>query len=210
MQRALLGGFFRERVAGRAFSAELRIVDRESAQVLGGFDGRLTLGWASRPSSGRWIFLERADWIATDGLGGSSATRNRRLVNNWNASFVPNAANELGLQYAVKLVSYDGEAWSGESFLDLLGVEWRRQLAAKLDVGLHVSVYRAPSAGIVERGTGFDFGINVATNLELAVGYNFTGFADEDFSAAGYTAAGPFVTFRLKIDQASLRDLLRR
>jgi hypothetical protein len=75
---------------------------------------------------------------------------------------------------------------------------------------VHGSLYRAPSANVAQRGAGFDFGVQVATNLQLAAGFNFAGFDDEDFAQAGYTAAGPYVTFRLKVDQASLRELLRR
>ncbi len=230
--RALLGGFFRERVAGRAFSAQLQLVDRTADAMLGGFDGRLRLGWASRPAEGRWLLLERADWIGSSfgssfgsslgsvpgsSLGGSLGTdpgsalgRNRRVVNNLAAHFTANARNEVGLQYAAKVVRFDGGEWGASGFLDLLGVEWRRQLAPKLDVGVHGSLYRAPSANVAQRGLGVDFGINVATNLQLAAGYNFAGFDDEDFSQARYTAAGPYVSFRLKVDQASLQELLRR
>jgi hypothetical protein len=50
----------------------------------------------------------------------------------------------------------------------------------------------------------------MARNLMLSVGYNFAGFEDDDFAAARYTARGPYVQFRLKVDQASLEDLLRR
>jgi len=213
VHRALLAGFFRERVAGRAFSADLQVVDRSAAAVLGGFDGRLRLGWASRPAEGKWLLLERADWIGTAAgtiSGGDVGARNRRLVNNLSANFAANARNEIGLQYAAKLVRFDASEWSASGFLDLLGLEWRRQIAPKLDVGVHGSVYRALNANVAERGAGFDFGINVATNLELAAGFNFTGFDDEDFSQARYTAMGPYVTFRLKVDQASLRELLHR
>jgi hypothetical protein len=236
--RALLGGFFRERVAGRALSAELQIVDRSAAAVLGGFDGRLRLGWASRPAAGRWLLLERADWIGSSlgsslgnslgsSLGGAwgsssagsvgtdawqsrSGARNRRLVNNLAATFAANARNEVGLRYAAKIVRFEGGEWAASGFLDLLGIEWRRQLKPKLDVGVHGSLYRAPRANVAQRGAGFDFGVQVATNLQLAAGFNFTGFDDEDFTQAAYTAAGPYLTFRLKVDQASLRDLLRR
>ena len=34
------------------------------------------------------------------------------------------------------------------------------------------------------------------------------GFEDEDFSAASYTALGPFAKFRMKFDQQSVRDMV--
>jgi hypothetical protein len=131
-------------------------------------------------------------------------------VNNLAATFAANARNEVGVQYAAKLVRFEGGEWGASGFLDLLGVEWRRQLKPKLDVGLHGSLYRAPRANVAQRGAGFDFGIQVATNLQLAAGFNFAGFDDEDFALASYTAAGPYLSFRLKVDQASLQELLRR
>ena len=63
---------------------------------------------------------------------------------------------------------------------------------------------------VLERGVGFDVGFVVAQNMRMHVGYNLSGFEDEDFRSARYTAQGPFVRFSLKLDQASLRDILRR
>ena len=56
----------------------------------------------------------------------------------------------------------------------------------------------------------FDVGFVVAQNMRMHFGYNLSGFEDEDFRSARYTAQGPFVRFSLKLDQASLRDILRR
>lgn len=83
-------------------------------------------------------------------------------------------------------------------------------MTGRLDLGIHGSWYRAAELGVMQRGWGVDIGVNVATNLPLRVGYNFSGFEDEDFSRNRYTAEGPFVSFSLKADQGSLRDLLRR
>jgi hypothetical protein len=41
------------------------------------------------------------------------------------------------------------------------------------------------------------------------VGYNFTGFYDQDFTANHYTAKGLFVRFRFKFDQDTIKDLAR-
>ena len=43
-------------------------------------------------------------------------------------------------------------------------------------------------------------------NIWLSVGYNFEGFEDRDFSAAGYTATGPYIRFRMKFDQDTAAD----
>ena len=62
-------------------------------------------------------------------------------------------------------------------------------------------------AGTRQPSFGVDIGINAARNLWLAVGYNFEGFRDDEFDATRYTAKGPYIRFRFKTDQDTLRDL---
>jgi hypothetical protein len=207
VQRLLRGGFYRERHAGRGFSAELLWLDRRRGTVAES-DAELEIGWAYRPAEGRWVLLERAS-LGRRGAPNAAAA-SERLINNFTANLRIDARQELGLQYAFKRVRHETDAFGARAWLDLTGVEWRRRLRPKLDAGVHASWYRARDAGVLERGWGVDFGVVLAGNLLLVAGYNFSGFHDEDFAAARYTAAGPFVSFRMKIDQASLQDLLRR
>jgi uncharacterized repeat protein (TIGR01451 family) len=209
-RRGLIGGFYRERTSGHGFSAEVRLLDRADATGLGSFDGLVRLGWAYRPAGSRWIVFERADWRSSTTASAGTDSSSRRLVSNLSANFRANARNELGLQLGAKRVTQASSAFSTDGFLDLLGIEWRRALNERLDVGVHASRYRAHELDVTQHGSGIDFGIGIAANSVLTVGYNFAGFEDGDFSAAGFTAAGPFLSFRLKIDQASLKDLLRR
>jgi hypothetical protein len=46
-------------------------------------------------------------------------------------------------------------------------------------------------------------------NAWISLGYNTTGFTDRDFSAADYTAKGPFIRFRFKFDQNSVKEAIR-
>lgn len=52
-------------------------------------------------------------------------------------------------------------------------------------------------------------GYNITQNAWLSLGYNLLGFEDKDFSQANYTAQGPFVRFRFKIDQSSVRNAIK-
>ena len=130
------------------------------------------------------------------------ARSSSRIRANWR--------NELAVQYAFKLVDSNFDTFSARGLVDLLGADWRRQLTPKYSLGLNASWYRAPDLGVVESGWGLDVGFSAGKNLLLTTGYNFSGFEDADFTAARYTARGPFVRFSLKVDQASLKDLLRR
>jgi opacity protein-like surface antigen len=51
-------------------------------------------------------------------------------------------------------------------------------------------------------------GYAMMKNMWASLGYNFTGFTDEKFSAADHTAAGPFVKMRMKIDQQSVKEMV--
>ena len=59
-------------------------------------------------------------------------------------------------------------------------------------------------------GLGAEIGHMVAKNAWLSIGYNIIGFHDADFTEARYTAQGPYLKFRIKLDQDSLKDWLKR
>jgi hypothetical protein len=41
----------------------------------------------------------------------------------------------------------------------------------------------------------------------LTLGYNIAGFHDSDFTAARYTAQGPYLRISIKADQQTLKDI---
>ena len=54
---------------------------------------------------------------------------------------------------------------------------------------------------------GLSVGHSFAKNVWLSLGYNFAGFEDEDFAQARYTVNGPYIQFRIKFDQESIKQL---
>ena len=76
-----------------------------------------------------------------------------------------------------------------------------------LDVGLHGTWLDSEAGGTREHSAGVDVGISAARNVWISVGYNFDGFRDEHFDASRYTADGPYVRFRMKLDQDTFKDL---
>jgi hypothetical protein len=89
----------------------------------------------------------------------------------------------------------------------LLGFDGRRELTPVLDLGGHATWLDSQAGGTSERSAGFDFGISAARNVWISIGYNVEGFRDDHFDAARYTAQGPYVRFRMKVDQDSFKDL---
>ena len=73
-----------------------------------------------------------------------------------------------------------------------------------LDLGLIGSVLGDASFGQRAYGVGTEAGFIVVRNLRLALGYNFFGFTDRDFSALGYTQQGPYLEFGFKFDEGLL------
>ena len=62
----------------------------------------------------------------------------------------------------------------------------------------------------MDYGFGADVGYNIGKNMWLTLGYNFEGFDDDDFAAARYTSAGPFLRFTFKADQHLLKRIAGR
>ena len=98
----------------------------------------------------------------------------------------------------------DGSEYSG--YTDLIGLEGRYDLTKTWDVGLRGSILHSWNSNQLSYSAGPSLGYNVMENAWISVGYNVAGFTDKDFSAADYTAQGPFVKFRFKFDQKSVLE----
>jgi uncharacterized repeat protein (TIGR01451 family) len=204
----LLSGFIVEPIQGLGLSAgvQLNITDADLGQDDTTGDIRLSLAW--RPKNTRWIVLDRLEFKfdSTDGSG--SEYDSRRIINNLNLNFTPDHRLQLGLQYGAKYVldTIDDDTYTG--FTDLIGLEARYDITRHWDVGLRGSVLHSWNADQVDYSTGVSVGYAMVKNAWLSVGYNITGFEDQDFSAAAYTAQGPFMQFRLKFDQQTVREMV--
>jgi uncharacterized repeat protein (TIGR01451 family) len=195
---------------GLGLSAGLQVFNTESAAGADALDGDIRLSLALRPANSAWIVLDRLDYIFESQTDAGGSVESRRIVNNLNVNYKPHHRLQMALQYGAKYVldTFDDASYTG--YTDLVGAQVRYDLNRRWDVGLHASVLHSWHAGQVDYRTGVSVGHALAKNMWISAGYNFTGFYDEDFSAADFTAAGPFVKFRLKFDQQSVRELLGR
>jgi len=169
-------------------------------------DVRFGLAW--RPDSSDWIFLNRLDWIYSNQEDGVFDIRSNKLVDNFNANLRINESAQLSVQLGLKYVldQIDGEDF--RAFTALAGSELRYDIAPKWDVGMRASYLYSGAAKNARYSYGISIGHSPVKNLWLSVGYNLQGFQDEDFFAADYTARGPFLSFRFKMDQESMRSFL--
>lgn len=197
--------------------------DPVSGDILAGKSALLRLSAAYRPESSRWSLLDRLDFNLEDvadgalpgpfaftgGIGGKS----RRVVNNLALNLVSrnwigdDEAHEqraqLSLYWGAKYVldRYEGEDFGG--FAEVVGIEARRDIGEKLDIGLNASIHHVATGGRFTYSIGPNLGASPFDNAWISVGYNIAGYEDRDFSESRYTRDGPYATFRLKFDQMS-------
>ena len=89
------------------------------------------------------------------------------------------------------------QAWlvSGRATHDLTK-EW--------DVGVAASVMGSPDGATQQYAFGVECGYLLIKNVWASVGYNFTGFSDQDLTGSNYTSMGLYMRLRIKLDEHNL------
>lgn len=200
------GGFYREPVNGHAFAMATHVFDSVLSEGSTTRGADIELSWAYRPVSSNWIVLDRLD-LRSESREDASTYESARIVNNFNANWQMNRHTQVGLQFGARYVrsTFDDDRYSGLS--DLYGVDLRRDLSQRFDVGLHGTWLNSWDANVSEHALGMDVGVTLARNVWVSIGYNFEGFRDDDFEASRYSAQGPYIRFRVKADQDTFKDL---
>lgn len=176
------------------------------------------LGMQHRPANGRWTILERfklrheaLDLNAqlpgsapTSSANGLKSTRavNDIALNYHDGDSAP--GTKASIYYGAKYVSDQISDQDISGYSDFLGVELRRDIGAKLDIGLNVGARRTLKTRQVAYLVGPAIGMSPAQNAWVSIGYNVVGFKDRDFEEARYTRQGAYISFRLKFDQSIL------
>lgn len=207
----LFTGIYGEVRDGLGLGAAAQIFKTNGVAGAKATNGDLRFSLAYRPKETAWIVLNRLDYLFDKEQGHGFNYDNWRLINNLNANWKSyNRKAQISLQYGAKFVNetIDENDYSG--YTDLTGIEGRYDLTTKWDVGVTGKVLHSWQAEQLKYGSGASIGYNLVKNAWISAGYNFVGFTDRDFSAADFTAQGPFVKFRFKFDQNSVRDALKQ
>ncbi|MDQ3189716.1 MAG: hypothetical protein M3Q28_12610, partial [Pseudomonadota bacterium] len=156
------------------------------------------------PSGGRWIVLDRFDVIDETIEDATGKLHARKLVNNLNANYTPSLDTQWSFQYGAKYVfdRIDGASYTG--YTDLIGVEVRRDLGKRWDIGVGAGVLHSWNSKVFDYSAGASIGYRLLENTWIAAGYNVLGFNDRDFAGAEYRAKGFFLSVRVKFDQDTL------
>jgi len=171
--------------------------------------GDLRFGLAYRPPMTKWIVLNRLDLTYSDIKSANASATGKRLINNLNANYKPNKKTQVSIQYGAKYVLEEIDDRKYRGYTDLIGVEGRYDITKEWDVGIRGSLLHSWKTDQYAYSVGSSLGYNVMENAWISGGYNLVGFTDKDFSAANYTAQGPFIQYRMKFDQQSVKEGLK-
>jgi hypothetical protein len=186
------------------------------------------LAFAWRPLDSRRSLLERAELrhehadrgasagnvlaVPVFAAGGQATSRaiNNLAVNYRTGDEGDHHGFEASLYYGAKYINgrYADEGYQG--FIDVWGVDLRKDLSPRFDLGLGASVQHSWSGKTLAFSAGPSIGISPARDSWISIGYNVTGFRDRDFEEARYTRQGPYVTMRLKFDRTTFARMAER
>jgi hypothetical protein len=203
-----LAGFFHQLDDGRAISASFALLMDEQSTGAERNQGDLRLGLAWRPFDSKWAVLNRLDFIFDEMSDELFDTETRKLVQNMGVNYRANDRNQLSLSFGAKYVvdEFDGTNYDGVT--GLVGFEFRHDLTERYDLGARGALLHSFESNTLRHSSGMSFGVTPYRNVWVSLGYNFTGFEDGDFAGAEYTAKGPYLQFRMKVDQESFSDFL--
>ncbi|UCG39341.1 MAG: hypothetical protein JSV00_03675, partial [bacterium] len=206
----VISGLFGEPADGVGVSTDLKHFRTEASTCPRTEQTDIRLGLVYRPLESEWVLLDRLRYSSEEESGGGSALERWKVVNNFNASYRPGNDLQVSLQYGLKYArdTLAGQVLDGTTHL--IGAQGRYDLRPRWDLGAWSSVLTAHDAGTTDYGLGASVGYGLAENIWMSLGYNLLGYEDSDFSQGDFTAQGPFLKFRLKFDQETVRDLLQR
>jgi len=203
----LLSGVVKEQHAGWAWSARGQYFQTEATGGLESRKANVRFGLVYRPLQTRWIHLNRFDIINEFQRGGQAVPSDSwRLVNNYSLNYKARKNLQATLKYGAKYVVDTIAGGRYSQFTDHTGIEARYDITTVWDIGARGSVLHTWGSGQLSHSCGISVGFNLIENTWVSLGYNAWGFSDKDFSAADYTAQGPYIRFRMKFDQQTVKD----
>jgi len=173
-------------------------------------ESRLRLSLAHRPDDSNWILLDRLDLEHFADDGPSFSTRTQKIVNHFKANHLMTPELQVAYQISAKYVVDTINGRNYDTVGALFGLEARYNFIRNWDLSFHARTRHTFDEEIFDSNVGVSLGHAVIKNVWVSVGYNFTGFYDDEFSVGGYTSKGPFIRFRANLDQNTVRKVLDR
>ena len=168
------------------------------------FEARLGASWRPHDDDG-FIIFNRFDvkQLSTD-LTSSSW----KAVHNLSLNAQAGERLFLAVNHGLKYSRFEADGLAHDEVTQLLGAEARYDITRRVDIGFHGEGLYAYRAKTLAYSFGPSIGFSPADNVWFSLGYNIRGFDDQDFAAADYSHAGPYLKLRIKFDQSTARGLL--
>lgn len=164
------------------------------------------LGAAYRPKDEGTVWFNRLDIAHQTSEGQATTTK---IVNNAAVNTHINDRWQLSANYGIKYNKTEINDQDLDSVTHLVGGETRFDVTEKIDLGLRAQMLANSDFTQASYSFGPSIGVAPVDNLWVSVGYNFSGFRDDDFEASEFSRDGVYLKIRFKFDQYSARGLLR-
>ena len=201
-----LGGA-REVTEKLSFSAAARYQDENIEEGESREKTDMRIGAAWRPRGEGLILLNRFDVGQDERQGGQKRTK---VVNNLSANMMVSDQTQASFYHGIKYVETEFAGAKADGVTNLVGAEVRHDITKTIDLGLQGTWTSGEASGTDKWSIGPSIGVTPAENVWVSVGWNVTGFEDEDFEAARYTRSGPYIKLRAKFDQNTLKGVVKK
>jgi hypothetical protein len=193
-----------------SFANRFRVLHETPDAGVEATTAELQLGVAYRPNDGplllgRLDFGYQGDPLAEQQSGVEHGTW--KIVANTIVNLEPAPELQASLQLGLKYANDVFGAHDYQSFTLLTGAELRYDITEQLDLGLRASTLATWPTRTLLYSFGPSLGYSLTETIWMNAGFNFKGFEDQDFSAAGYSAAGPFVQLRMRFQPSDAKQL---
>ena len=122
-----------------------------------------------------------------------------------------NKKTQFSVHHGIKHVKDENNGINASTTVDTATIEIRRDINKRWDIGLHGGYLHDWNGNTMETVAGISVGANPAKNAWAELGYNFEGFDDDDFDKSNFKRKGPYVDFRYKFNQDTIKgDLVIR
>ncbi len=205
-KKSLTLGAVRELSDDHAVAANLRVTETEQSNGDRTRKSELGLHVAARPENqGNWFnrFDLSDENKRTDGV----ETSTRKAVNNLHYLRPLGEDAEFSFHHGMKLGLTENEMGSYRSLLDTMQAAVRLDVTENWDAAVQGGYLHNWESNTWNYFAGLSVGFNPVTNTRVEVGYNFSGFEDEDFDSGHYTHQGPYIDFNYKLDQDLMQEL---
>ena len=170
-----------------------------SAQI----QDRLQLGFALRDfSRNRWNALTMVEFKnQNDNSQPTTPLKTKIGIFSATANYQVSAPFTISGRYAAKWNLASDNGLSSSATTQMAAGRAMYDLTPKWDIGVATSTLYSLSLASRQYGMGMETGYQIMPNVWLSVGYNLTGFKNDDLAGESVTRRGSFIRMRFKFDE---------